>query len=65
MHELVWVMSAGKPIPEGFRVEHVNGFKLDNTGANLHLVPCEPGKEYMGDKEATNREALGRIKYRQ
>ena len=59
MHGFIWVLHTKKPIPTGFKVDHINGDPHDNQTANLHLVPCPPGMEYMGDRDLTNEEGLG------
>lgn len=40
MKDEIWEGAYG-PIPSGMVVSHVNGDTLDNTKANLHLVPIQ------------------------
>jgi hypothetical protein len=37
VHRLVWILRNGE-IPEGFRVDHKNGDRRDNSPSNLRLV---------------------------
>ena len=37
VHQAVW-MAAGRTVPEGWELDHINGDKRDNTLANLRIV---------------------------
>ena len=37
IHQAVW-MAAGRTVPEGWELDHINGDKRDNTLANLRIV---------------------------
>ena len=37
-HNIVWILSTGKDIPEGYELDHINGDGTDNRIENLRLV---------------------------
>jgi hypothetical protein len=37
-HNIIWVLSTGKDIPQGLEIDHINGNRLDSRMENMRLV---------------------------
>jgi hypothetical protein len=44
-HVIIWILSTGKDIPQGYELDHINGNKIDSRIENLRLVTTRQNQQ--------------------
>ena len=44
-HVIVWILSTGEDIPQGYELDHINGNTIDNRIENLRLVTTRQNQQ--------------------